>query len=142
MTVEKYRQDLLNERKVYMQKATARAVNNRRARALAVGECALKAMDGVRECSRAHRLAAQSLMYMIDEKIIYPVAGSREKNFEYDVMYQVTSDEKAWTQEEIEEKTEDLRKRLAMETDEMFPEEENDQTDEREMAQEADPGDL
>ena len=123
ITVEAYRKDLENERKVYMQKASARAINNRRARALAVGECCLKAMDGVREVSKVHPLMVGSLAYMIDEKVIYPVAGAKQKEFEYEVMYQVTSNEKAWTKEEIEEKVGDLEFRLAMETDEMFPEE-------------------
>ena len=126
ITVEGYRKDLENERKVYMQKASARAINNRRARALAVGECCLKVMDGVRECSKAHALAAGTLVYMIDEKVIYPVAGEKQKEFEYEVMYQVTSIEKAWTPEEIEEKVGDLEFRLAMETDEMFPEDEKE----------------
>jgi len=124
MTVEAYRKDLEKERKVYMQKATARAINNRRARALAVGECALKAMDGVRECSKGHALLVGSLHYMIDEKVIYPVPGANDrKEFEYEVMYQVTSNEKAWTDEEIERMVGDLEFRLAMETDEMYPEE-------------------
>ena len=123
ITVEGYRKDLENERKVYMQKASARAINNRRARALAVGECCLKVMDGVRECSKGHPLVPGTLVYMIDEKIIKPVVGAKQKEFEYEVMYQVTSAEKAWTQEEIEEKVGDLEFRLAMETDEMFPEE-------------------
>lgn len=127
MTVEAYRKDLENERKVYMMKSTARAINNRRARALAVGECALKIMDAVREVSKAHALLVGSLHYMIDEKVIYPVPGVNDrKEFEYDVMFQVTSNEKAWTKEEIEEKVGDLEFKLAMETDEMFPEDEKD----------------
>lgn len=129
MTVEAYRKDLENERKVYMQKASARAINNRRARALAVGECCLKAMDGVREISKTHPLMVGSLTYMIDEKVIYPVAGVKQKEFEYDVMYQVTGSERAWTKEEIEEKVGDLQFRLAMETDEMYPEEEEEKGD-------------
>lgn len=123
MTVEKYREELTKARKVFGQKATARAINNRRARALAIGQSALKVMDGVRETSKKHELMAGTLVYMIDEKVVYPQEGNRNrKEYEYDVMYQVTGTEPQYTEVEILEKCEDLKKRLAIETDEMYPE--------------------
>lgn len=128
-TVEAYREQLKRERKPYGQKATARAINNRRARALAIGEAALKIMDGVRECSKQHLLMPGTLMYMINEKVIYPQPGTKDrKEYEYDVMYQVLANEPAYTEEEIERKCEDLTFRLAMETDEMYPDEEGKDT--------------
>lgn len=124
LTVEKYREQLKGQNKVYMQKATGRAINNRRARALALGEAALKIMDSVKELGKGHRLVPMTLMYMMDEKVIYPIADVKVKQYEYDVMYQVQAEEREWTDEEVEQKCEDLTFRLAMETDEMFPEEE------------------
>jgi len=122
MTVEAFRQQLRKELKNYGAASTARAINNKRTRALAIGECALKVMDSVRECSRIHLLMPGSLVYMIEEKVIYPTGDKSRKEFEYAVKYQVTSNEKAYTEEEIERACEDLTFRLAMETDEMYPE--------------------
>lgn len=124
MTVEKYRQQLKEEKKPYGQVATARAANQRRARGLALGEAALKIMDSVKELGKGHRLVPMTLMYMMDEKVIYPIADVKVKQYEYDVMFQVQAEEREWTDEEVEQKCEDLTFRLAMETDEMFPEEE------------------
>lgn len=122
MTVEKYREDLKKSKMPYMAKSEARAINNRRARALALGECGLKIMDKVRECSKGHRLIEGTLEYMMNEAVEYPVAGSREKTFIYTVMFQVYADEPRYTPEEIEKECEDLTFRLRMETDEMYPE--------------------
>ena len=123
MTVEAYRQQLEREPHVVMQKTVARAINNRRARALAAGECVLKAMDAVREASKTNKLMTGSLMWMIDEKVIYPVPGAKDrKEFEYEVMFQVATDKPAYTQERIEELVGDLTYKLQLETDEMFPE--------------------
>jgi len=129
LTVEKYREQLKGQNKVYMQKATGRAINNRRARALALGEAALKIMDSVKELGKGHRLVPMTLMYMMDEKVIYPIADVKVKQYEYDVMYQVQAEEREWTDEEVEQKCEDLTFRLAMETDEMFPENEEEKED-------------
>lgn len=128
LTVEKYREQLKGQNKVFMQKATGRAINNRRARALALGEAALKIMDSVKELGKGHRLVPMTLMYMMDEKVIYPIADVKVKQYEYDVMFQVQAEEREWTDEEVEQKCEDLTFRLAMETDEMFPEEEDGQS--------------
>jgi len=122
MTVEKYRQELKQRRMPYGGVARARAINNRRARALALGECALQIMDKVRECSKTHSLMPGTLQYMIEEAVVYPVEGGKEKNFDYAVMFQVYGTEPEYTDEEIEKECEDLTFRLAMETDEMFPE--------------------
>ena len=122
MTVEKYREELKKRRMPYGGVAKARAINNRRARALALGECALKIMDKVRECSKAHQLMPGTLQYMIDEAVVYPVDGVRQKCFDYQVMFQVYGSEPEYTDEEIEKECEDLKRRLAEETEEMFPE--------------------
>ena len=133
MTVEKYRQQLKEEKKPYGQVATVRAANQRRARGLALGEAALKIMDAVRETSRGHRLINGTLCYMLDEQVEYPITGVDRKEFVYTVKYQVLADEPAYTENEIELLCEDLAKRLQVETDEMYPEvETDDQMDQKE----------
>ena len=126
MTVEKYRQQMKAAKMPYMGKAEGRAVNNRRARALTLGECALKIMDQIRECSKGHELINGTLQYMLDEAVVYPIPGVNETQFEYKVMYQVLANEPRYTDEEIQRECEDLTFKLRMETDEMFPEEEGD----------------
>lgn len=122
-TLEGYRKELEKEKKVYMQKAVAYAINNRKARSLALGEAALQIMDKIRECSKGHQLLTNSLMYMLNEEVIRHPEEKR-KEYRYTVMFQVTSNEKAWTKEEIDEKCSSLEERLKKETDELFPEEE------------------
>lgn len=121
MTVEKYRQQLKGEKKVYGQTASARAINQRRSRGLALGETALQIMDAVRELSRGHRLIPGTLCYMLEEQKILLSQKDRHE-FLYTVKYQVTADEPAWTESEIEALCADLAERLRKETDEMYPE--------------------
>jgi len=123
MTAAKYREQLKLAKMPYMGVAEARAVNNRRARALALGECALKIMDQVRECSKKHDLINGTLEYMMNEAVVYPHEGQREKAFDYKVMFQVYANEPRYTEEEIDAEIAELERKLAMETDEMFPEE-------------------
>ena len=120
MTVEKYRQQLKGEKKVYGQTASARAINQRRSRGLALGETALQIMDAVRELSRGHRLIPGTLCYMLEEQR-NTIAKDRDE-FLYTVKYQVKADEPAWTESEIEARCADLAERLRKETDEMYPE--------------------
>lgn len=121
MTVEGYRQRLKEQRKIYGQKAEARAINQRKARAMALGETALKIMDAVREASKGHSLIKGTLEYMLDEAVIYPTEDKDRKEFQYTVMYQVQADEPMYTEERIGELCADLERRLKVETDEMFP---------------------
>ena len=122
MTVDIYREQMKKAKMPYMGKAEARAINQRKARALALGEAALKIMDQIRECSKAHELIPGTLEYMLDEAVVYPVEGVKQKAFDYKVMYQVYANEPRYTEEEIDRECEDLTFKLRMETDEMFPE--------------------
>lgn len=123
MTVEKYRQKLKAEKKYYGQVATARAANQRRSRGLALGEIALQIMDGARAAAAKHKMIPGTLCYMLDEQVIYPTGDKSRKEFQYTVQYQVQADEPAYTENEIAILCEELEKKLKMETDEMFPEE-------------------
>ena len=120
-TVEMYREQLKRERKSKGQIARTLAVNNRRARELALGEAALKILDCVKELEKGHEVISKTLQFMINEKVIYPHGKEYEKQFGYEVSYQVQINEPAHTAEEIDRLAEDLTFRLAMETDEMFP---------------------
>lgn len=119
-TVEMYREQLKRERKSKGQIARALAENNRRARELALGEAALKILDCVKELEKGHEVISKTLQFMIGEKVIYPHGKDYEKQFGYEVSYQVNVNEPAYTAEEIDRLAEDLTFRLAMETDEMF----------------------
>jgi len=126
LTVHNYREQMKSRKMPYGGVSEARAVNNRRARALALGECALKVMDKVRECSKGHELINGTLEYMMNEAVVYPVEGAKEKQFDYQVMWQVYANEPRYTEEEIEKEAAELERKLKMETDEMFPEEDGD----------------
>ena len=123
MTVEKYRQRLQAEKKYYGQVATAKAANQRRSRGLALGEAALQIMDAARVAASKHHMIPGTLCYMLDEQVIYPTGDRNRKEFLYKVEYQVQADEPAYNENEIKFLCEDLEKKLKLETDEMFPEE-------------------
>ena len=108
-------------RKEYLQTFSAYAVNQRRSRAAAIGECALQAMDAVRGLSRTKPLIAGSLDYVIEEKKVQDETGM--KGFHCAVTFHVFSDERKYSDEEIRKEIEDTFEKLMMETDEMFPEE-------------------
>ena len=118
--LQNYAKRLKNEHKVYMQMYDAYAVNQRRSRAAAIGECALQAMDGVRGLAKTKQLLDGSLEYMITEQKVQDVDG--RKGFHCSVTYRVVSAEKAHTEEEIKEELEKTFEKMMMETDEMFPE--------------------
>lgn len=120
--LKKYKERLKKERKVYMECFSAYAVNQRKSRAAAIGECALQAMDRVKEMARIKPLLDGSLEYMITEKKVVDPAGI--KGFQCSVTYRVVSAEDAHTAEWIEKEIEDTFEKMMQETDEMFPPEE------------------
>ena len=123
-TVEMYRDQLKREKKSKGQIARTLAENNRRAREIALGQAALTILDSIKELEKGHELISASLRFFVEEKILYPHGKDYEKQFGYEVSYQVQVNEPAHTAEEIDRLAEDLTFRLAMETDEMFAEEE------------------
>lgn len=126
MTVEKYRQKLKGEKKVYGQRAGAVARNQRRDREQKLGFCALQMLDALKELQKneKYRVIPETLRFMINEYVNFPEPG--RKQFGYEVMYQVTVDTAAYTEKEIKEKCADLAERLRKETDEMYPEDEDE----------------
>lgn len=116
-----YRKRLEKEHNAYMQTFSAFAINQRRSRAAAIGECALKAMDEVRGLAKTKRLMNGSLEYMITEQKVQDEDG--RKGFQYSVSYRVVSMEKAFTPERIEEELKKTWEKMQMEIDERFPQE-------------------
>ena len=66
---------------------------------------------------------------MLDEQVIYPTGDKNRKEFLYKVEYQVQADEPAYNANEIKILCEELEKKLKLETDEMFPEEPEKETE-------------
>lgn len=122
--LKNYAKRLEKEHKVYMQTFSAYAVNQRRSRAAAIGECALQAMDGVRGLARTKPLMDGSLEYLITEQKLQDPDGLRR--FHCSVTFRVVSQEKAHTNEEIQQEIEKTFEKMMMETDEMFPEAKED----------------
>lgn len=117
--LQNYAKRLKNEHKVYIQTFSAYAVNQRRSRAAAIGECALQAMDEVRGLAKKKQLLDGSLDYMITEQKVQDPDG--RKGFHCSVTYRVVSAEKAHTEEWIKEELEKTFEKMMMDTDEMFP---------------------
>lgn len=121
--LRKYGQRLKNEHKVYLKMFEAYAVNQRRSRAAAIGECALQAMDEVRGLAKVKPLLDGSLDYMITEQKVKDPDG--RTGFHCTVTFRVVSAEKAHDDEWIQKELEETFEKMMQETDEMFPEEES-----------------
>lgn len=123
--LKRYGERLRKEHKVYLQMYDAYAVNQRRSRAAAIGECALQAMDGVRGLAKTKNLMDGSLEYMITEQKVRDPDG--KIGFHETVTYRVVSMEKAHTEEWIQKELEETFEKMMLETDEMFPEEKKEE---------------
>lgn len=117
--LKKYEERMRKAHKVHVKKFDAYAINNRRSRAAAIGACALQAMDDVRGLAKSKTLVDGTLDYMITEQKVKDPDG--KIGFHASVTYRVASIVKAYTEEEIQAEIEDTRKRMMLETDEMFP---------------------
>lgn len=120
--LQKYAQRLKNEHKVYLRIFDAYAVNQRRSRAAAIGECALQAMDAVRGLAKVKPLMDGSLEYLITEQKVKDPDG--KTGFHCSVTFRVVSAEKAHDDEWIQKELEETFEKMMRETDEMFPQEE------------------
>jgi hypothetical protein len=120
--LRKYADRLHREVKNYGRKFDAWAINQRKSRALAIGECALQALDDVKGLLRTKALKPNSLWFMISESPVPDENG--EKKFHCSVMYSVTSYEPAHTEEWIQEELEETFEKMMRETDELYPAEE------------------
>ena len=124
-----YRKRLERERRAYMKEFEAFSVNQRRSRAAAIGECVLQAMDDVRGLARVKDLVNGSLEYMFNEQKVQDPDG--RKGFKYSVAYRVVSTEPAHSKEDIDKEIEETFEKMMMETDEMFPQEEDQHAEEK-----------
>ena len=123
--LKKYKEKLKKERKRYVQTFETYAINQRRSREAALGACCLKALDAVRELKKTKPLINGTLEYVISEqKVIDP---DEKKGFHCSVTFAVASEEDAHTDEWIEKEIADTFERMMKETDEMFPEEAEDE---------------
>lgn len=117
-----YEKRMRNTMKNEGQTFDAFAINQRKSRELALGTCALKALDSVRELMRKKRLVPESLEFMISESPVKDENG--KKAFHCRVMYKVTTFEPAYTEEEIRKEIEDTFEKMMRETDNLYPAEE------------------
>ena len=117
--LEKYAERMKKARKVYIKTANAYAINNRRSRAAAIGACALQVMDEMRGLAKTRPLMDGTLDYMITEQKVKDPDG--KIGFHATVAARVTSAEAQYTAEEIRAEIEDTRKRMMLETEQMYP---------------------
>jgi len=114
-----YAQRMRNTMKNYGKKFDAFAINQRKSRELALGACALKALDSVKELMRTKRLEPGTLYFVISESPVEDENG--KKAFHCSVMYSVTSFEPAYTEEEIQKEIGDTFEKMMRETDALYP---------------------
>jgi len=117
--LKNYRKRLEAERLTYRQVFDTYAENNRRKRENALGRCALKALDAVRELNRAKDLVPGTLDFMIKEQKVQDAEGI--VGFHCSVEFMVVSKEPAHSKEDIDKEIEDTFERMMHETDELFP---------------------
>lgn len=121
-SLKQYEERLRKTKKAYHQEFRAFAINQRRSRALALGECCLKAMDEVRGLNRTKPLIPGTLDYLINEQKVTDADGV--KGFSCVVAYRVVSEEPEYTDEWIKNEIAETFEKMMIETDEMFPQEE------------------
>lgn len=118
-TLGKYEERLRNRRKEYVQAFSGKAVNNRRARALCVGELCLQARERLYQLKHTKPLMDGTMEFFVNEEKIKDKYGKRF--FLYQVMYHVFSNENAYTEEEVQKELNIFREQLMRETDELYP---------------------
>lgn len=117
--LRKYGQRLREERKTYEQKFEAYAINQRKSREAALGACALKAIDAVRELSKVKPLVAGMVEYVINEQKVKDETG--QKGFYCSVIFHAVSYEPAHDEEDIQKELENTFEKMMRETDELYP---------------------
>jgi len=121
-----YEKRLRAEKKAYVQAFSAFSETGRKNRALCIGECCLQAMEKLTELVNQQPPVAfipGSLFWNLNEERVKDEDG--EKGFKYTVIYHVTSEEPAYTEEQIREKLMEAAEKLHAETEELFRKEES-----------------
>lgn len=129
-TLKKYEKRLEDERMRYIQTFDAYAINQRRSRAAAIGECALQAREAIYSLKKTKPLVNGTLEYMINEQKVVDPDG--KKGFHCSVTFAVSSEEPAHTKEWIKKEIADTFEKMMRETDEMFPPEGEEESEEKE----------
>jgi len=124
-TLASYKRSLQIERKVYTQAFSAFSEGGRKNRALCIGECCLQAMEKLSDLVNQQPpipFVKGSLFWNLGEVRVKDEDG--EKGYKYSVTFHLLSNERAWTDTEVEEKVKEAGRRLGVETEEMFRKEE------------------
>jgi hypothetical protein len=82
----------------------------------------IQLLEQVAELNMKHKLIPGSLEWVIGQQKVQDDTG--RKGFQYTVLAHVMADEPRWTEEEIRKEIEDTRKRMRLETEAMFADEE------------------
>ena len=127
--LKEYRKRLKNERMRYSQSFEAYSVNQRRSRALAIGECVLQAREAIYALRKRKPLINGTLFYNVSEQKVVDPDGKR--GFHCVVTFAVNSEEPAHEDGWIEKEIAETFEKMMRETDEMFPpeEEKKDETE-------------
>lgn len=124
-TLINYRKSLKVERKVYGQKFEGISEGGRKNRALCIGECCLQAMEKLSDLVNMKpkgTFVPGTLMFNMDEQKVKDEDGA--EGYRYSVVYRVQSYERAWTDEEVEQKVAEAAKKIRAETAEMYSKDE------------------
>ena len=117
-TLRKYAARLAAMRVTCSQTATRLCETDHKSRVEAVGECCMTILDKVEELRRTRKVMDRTLVFMISDQKVQDPTG--KKGHQYQVSYQVTVDEPALTEEQIQEEVKELAEKLHMETEELF----------------------
>ena len=125
-TLRRYAARLAAQRVTCSQTAKRLCYTDHKSRVEAVGECCMTILDAVEALRRSRKVMDNTLVFMLSDQKVQDPTG--KKGHQYQVSYQVTVDEPAFTEDEIKEEVKKLAEKLHMETEELFrkPEEEEE----------------
>ena len=124
-TLKRYEQKLRKKPKEHCIGAEVYSTTDRKSRALALGECALQAMEQLHELQAQrekdqHPLINGSLYWLLNEQKVKDSDG--KKGFHYQVIVNVQSAEPFYTEDELREELHKTYLQFKAETEEMFGE--------------------
>ena len=120
LVLRKYEAQLRGRRVHYSQEAETYSTGGQRNRAMAAGAAVLEGFKMLDKLRREHPLVAGTLSWIIGEDRCVDPDG--KKGYKYTVAYHVYADEPALTEEEIQAELKETKKRIWMETEEMYAE--------------------
>lgn len=126
-TVIAYGQKLARTTKMYHRTAEAYSTGGQKNRAYAIGACVLQLVDLIARDAKDKKFVPGTMEWTINEDRVKDEDG--KKGYRYTIGFHVASEEPVYTDEQILEMTDDLRKKLEAETAEMFGLEPGEVTD-------------